>query len=124
MQHEIDPLITENIDEFSEILYSLGFKKSAARILIFLDAAFEASHEEICKGTGMSQCQVVRGIEILIGHNLLQVRKGRKKTRGKRLKLYSLTRSIEEILKDVEVQKTEELQKKLARLLMLCSFVS
>jgi len=120
MKPEIDPLISETIDEFSEILFSFGYKKSPARIIIFLHAAFEASYEEMCRGTGMSPCQVARGFQILKGRNLIQIRKGRKKVHGKRPNLYSLTGPIEDIIQAIDAKKKEELQMKIGRLQMLC----
>ncbi len=79
-----------------------------------------APHEEICRGTGMSPCQVARGFQILKGHNLIQIRKGRKKVHGKRPNLYSLTGPIEDIIQAIDARKKEELQMKIGRLQMLC----
>lgn len=123
MVPEIDPLISETIGEFSEILFGFGFKKSAAKIVIFLHASFEASNREICRGTGMSLCQVTRGLQILRGRELIQIRKGHKKMRGKRQNLYSLTRSVDDILKDIETKENDKLRAKISRLRMLCSLV-
>jgi len=125
MKTGIDPLVSESIDEFSEILFSFGYKKSSARIIIFLHVAFEASYDEICRGTGMSQCQVARGLQILRGQNLIQIRKGRKKVHGKRPKLYSLAGPIGDIIHLIDAREKEELQVKIGRLQMLsCLFAS
>lgn len=94
--------------EFADILHSFGMQRKAALIVTYLANVGEASSREIEQATQMSQPEVCLTIRDLRGENWIGERKVKAEGKGRPSLAYTLTTSIDEIIKHIEDKKLRE----------------
>jgi predicted transcriptional regulator len=124
MESITDTYISEIMEESSHIFSRLGVIKAGGKILVFLSSTFEATAAEIMTGTGVSHKRTYSALGRLVRRKFVTARKPRKRILGKKQKVYRLSKPIADILRDIEIEKTNELRGNIARLEMLCTLIN
>lgn len=94
--------------EFVEALRGLNVLRSAAALITYLANVSEATSREIEMGTGLRQPEVSTGVRVLRENNWVMERDVKAERKGRPMKVYSLSASLEEIIKHYEDEKGRE----------------
>ena len=94
--------------EFVEALRGLNVLKSAAALITYLANVSEATSREIEMGTGLRQPEVSIGVRVLRENNWVTEYDVKSEKKGRPMKVYSLSASLEEIIKHYEEEKGRE----------------
>ena len=94
--------------EFVEALQGLNVSRSAAALITYLANVREATSREIEMGTGLRQPEVSLGMRVLRENNWVIERDIKSEKKGRPMKVYSLSASLEEILEHYEEEKSRE----------------
>ena len=108
MKHLID--FTEKDDEFAEILVKTGLKKNYAKVLVFLAKNKSLTSRDVERGTDLRQPEVSIAINHLRKRGWVKISNLLTENKGRPVKLYTLHISIQDILHEIESEKSEEFQ--------------
>jgi predicted transcriptional regulator len=104
MEQNIILQFTEVDLEITEILSSVGLKNNEARVLVVLFKGYDLTSREIERLVDLRQPEVSIAINQLIGRKWVQVSSLITEKKGRPVKVYSLTVSIDSILDQIESQ--------------------
>ena len=91
-----------------EALRGLNVSRSAAALITFLANASEATSREIEMGTGLRQPEVSIGMRVLRENKWIMEREVKSEKKGRPMRVYSLSVSLDEIIKHYEGEKSRE----------------
>ena len=94
--------------EFVETLRSLSVPRNVATLITFLANVDEASSREIEMGSDLRQPEVSIAMRTLRNNNWVEEREIKKDGKGRPMKVYRLTISLDEIIKHFEEEKLHE----------------
>ncbi len=94
--------------DFIEALKSLKVPKKVAALIVFLGSTSEATSREIEIGTGLRQPVVSIGMGMLRKNNWINERDLKTAGKGRPKRVYSLSLSLDEIIKHLEEEKSRE----------------
>jgi len=94
--------------DFIEVLKSLKVPKSVAAIITYLASMSEATSREIEIGTGLRQPEVSMGMRTLHENSWVAETDIKGEGKGRPRKVYSLSVSLDEIIKHYEEEKSRE----------------
>ncbi len=94
--------------EFVEALRSLNVPRGAAALITYLAGMSEATSREIEIGTGLRQPEVSIAMRTLRQNNWVNERDVKAEGKGRPMKIYKLSTTIEEIIKHYENVKNSE----------------
>ncbi len=98
----------ENDLQFIEIMEELGISKNVAKLILYLANVNEASSKEIENATDLRQPEVSIGMRTLRDKQWVKEQNIKKLGKGRPMRLYSLSTSLNIILKHLEEEKIAE----------------
>jgi predicted transcriptional regulator len=108
MRQEKVMYFTQDEEEFANLLIKIGTKKNIARVLVFLAKTPEATSHTIENGTDLRQPEVSLAMGYLMDQGWIKSRECKGERKGRPMKMYTLTKPINEILDYVENEKKIE----------------
>jgi len=94
--------------EFAETLRSLGVQRNVAILITYLANVDEASSRDIEMGSNLRQPEVSIAMRTLRDNNWVDEREVKRGGKGRPMKVYSLSTSINEVIKHFEEEKQQE----------------
>ncbi len=94
--------------EFVEVLRDLGIPRNVASMITYLANVDEATSREIEIGSNLRQPEVSIAMRTLRNNDWVEEREIKKDGKGRPMKVYRLTISLEEIIRHFEEEKKKE----------------
>ena len=94
--------------EFVEVLRGLGIPRNVASMITYLANVEEATSREIEIGSNLRQPEVSIAMRTLRNNDWVEEREIKKDGKGRPMKVYRLTISLEEIIRHFEEEKKRE----------------
>ncbi|MCJ7445429.1 MAG: ArsR family transcriptional regulator [Methanotrichaceae archaeon] len=94
--------------EFVEVLRELGISRNVASMVTYLANVEEATSREIEIGSNLRQPEVSIAMRTLRNNNWVEEREIKKNGKGRPMKVYRLTISLENIIQHFEDEKKRE----------------
>jgi len=94
--------------EIVEALRGLNVQRSTAALITYLANVREATTREIERGTDLRQPEVSIGMRVLRENKWIMEREVKSEKKGRPMRVYSLSVSLEEIIKHYEEEKSRE----------------
>ena len=110
MRMEKVMVFTEEDEEFSNLLTELGLKRNVAKVLIYLAMTEEATSREIERSSDLRQPEVSIAMRTLKENDWIESRESKAESKGRPVKIYRLSKSITEIMDQIEKSKREEIE--------------
>ena len=114
---------TEKEIEFVRLLIDIGTKKNVAQVLVFLANVSEATSRDIERGTDLRQPEVSLAMHYLISKEWIRMRENKAEGKGRPVKIYSLSKTIDKIMISFEKEKKEQAKQQLARVQKLRDYI-
>lgn len=95
-------------EEITRMLVEAGLKQNYSRVLVFLFHHSDLTSRDIERGTSLRQPEVSIAINFLISQGWAEISSLITENKGRPVKLYRLSASIDTILDDIEAGKKEE----------------
>ena len=124
MRQEKVQFYTKKEEEFSNLLIKIGTKRNVAKVLVFLATTPEASSRAIERGTDLRQPEVSIAMRYLAEQNWISARNSKAESKGRPVKIYELSKSINEIMNVIEKEKKKEAQNQLAMVQKLRDYIT
>ncbi|KAF1073230.1 hypothetical protein MKMG_02229 [Methanogenium sp. MK-MG] len=106
-------VFTEEDEEFSDLLTEIGLKRNVAKVLIYLAMTEEATSREIERSSDLRQPEVSIAMRTLKENEWIESRESKAESKGRPVKIYRLSKSINEIMDLIEKNKREEVENQL-----------
>ena len=104
--HNLSPQDKKIVKVFSE----LGMPRNLAKTLMYISQVDECRSAEIEHGANLRQPEVSVAMQLLQDKGWVRRRDLKKKGKGRPVHLYSLTSSIDDIVKNFEKDKVKEIE--------------
>jgi predicted transcriptional regulator len=114
---------TEKEREFVDLLIDIGTKKNVAQVLVFLANVPKATSRDIERGTDLRQPEVSLAMRYLIGQDWIRITENKAEGKGRPVKIYSLSKSIDKIMNSIEKEKKEQAKQQIARVQKLREYI-
>jgi predicted transcriptional regulator len=114
---------TEKEEEFVNLLIDIGTKQSIAKVLVFLSNTAEATSRDIERGTDLRQPEVSIAMRYLAEQEWIKSRESKAESKGRPVKIYVLSKSINDIMNSIEKEKKEEAKSQLALVQKLREYI-
>jgi predicted transcriptional regulator len=114
---------TEKEREFVALLIDIGTRKNVAQVLVFLANVPKATSRDIERGTDLRQPEVSLAMRYLIGQDWIKTAERKAEGKGRPVKIYSLSKSIDKIMNSIEKEKKEQAKQQIARVQKLREYV-
>ncbi len=114
---------TQKEEEFANLLMKIGIKKNVARVLVYLANAPEATSRDIERGTDLRQPEVSIAMASLIEQKWVESREKKAENKGRPVKIYRLSKTIDEIMDNIEREKRDEATKQMKLIQQLRSYL-
>ncbi|NYT01739.1 MAG: ArsR family transcriptional regulator [Methanosarcinales archaeon] len=95
-------------EEFASILMNIGLKRTVAKVLTYLAGVEEATYREIEIGSDLRQPEVSIAMRELRNLDWISERDEKNPGKGRPYRIYTLNRSLPEIIEYLEREKTRE----------------
>jgi predicted transcriptional regulator len=96
---------TPKEEEFAMLLMNIGLKRNVAKVLVYLANTSEATSRDIERGTDLRQPEVSIAMRTLKDNEWIETRESKAESKGRPVKIYRLSRPIEEIMDIIERNK-------------------
>ena len=106
-------IFTDEDEEFSDLLTEIGLKRNVAKVLVYLASSPEATSRDIERGTDLRQPEVSIAMRTLKESGWIQSRESKAESKGRPVKIYSLSKQINEIMDTIEENKRKEVENQL-----------
>ncbi|HWQ66869.1 MAG TPA: helix-turn-helix domain-containing protein [Methanospirillum sp.] len=93
--------LSDKDEEISEILCNVGLKKNEARILVLMFKNIDYVSRDIERAADLRQPEVSVALNALIRKNWVEISHQNKQNKGRPVKIYRLSRTIDEILDEL-----------------------
>lgn len=97
-------------EEISDLLTEIGIKRNVAKALVFLSQVEEATSREIERGTDLRQPEVSIAMRALKERKWIEDMENKAESKGRPVKIYQLSRPINEIVDTIEEEKRKEIE--------------
>ena len=114
MRQENILYFTDKEEEFANLLIKIGTKKNIAKVLVFLAKTPETTTHALERGTDMRQPEVSLAMRYLMDQGCIRSRESEGERKGRPMKIYTLAKSIDEIMTCIENEKKIEASNQLA----------
>lgn len=104
---------TQKEEEFASLLITIGLKRNVAKVLVYLSNTSEATSRDIERGTDLRQPEVSIAMRTLNQNEWIESRESKAESKGRPVKIYRLSRPIEEIMDIIEIKKRKEVKNQL-----------
>lgn len=101
-------VLDDNDREFVEVLRDLGIPRNVASMITYLANVDEATSREIEIGSNLRQPEVSIAMRTLRNNDWVEVREIKKDGKGRPMKVYKLTISLDDIIKHFEDENKRE----------------
>ena len=115
---------TPKEEEFAKLLIDIGLKRNVAKVLVYLANTPEATSRDIERGTDLRQPEVSIAMRSLKEYEWIQSRESKAESKGRPVKIYSLSRPIEDIMDVIEKNKQKEVDSQLALIRQVREYIS
>jgi len=115
---------TPKEEEFAKLLTDIGLKRNVAKVLVYLANTPEATSRDIERGTDLRQPEVSIAMRSLKEYEWIQSRESKAESKGRPVKIYSLSRPIEDIMDVIEKNKQKEVDSQLALIRQVREYIS
>lgn len=105
---------TPKEEEFAMLLMNIGLKRNVSKVLVYLANTSEATSRDIERGTDLRQPEVSIAMRTLKDNEWIETRESKAESKGRPVKIYRLSRPIEEIMDIIERNKRKEVKSQLA----------
>jgi predicted transcriptional regulator len=116
MRQENVQYFTEKEEEFANLLMEIGTRKNIAKVLVFLAKTPEATSLAIEQGTDLRQPEVSLAMAYMMDKSWIRSRECKGERKGRPMKMYTLTKTMNEILDYIENEKKIEAGNQLGRM--------
>lgn len=99
---------TPRDEELAELLIGIGIKRNVSKVLVYLANTEEATSRDIERGTDLRQPEVSIAMRYLKECDWIDTRESKSESKGRPVKIYTLSRSITEIMDTIEKEKKKE----------------
>jgi predicted transcriptional regulator len=99
---------TPKEEELAELLMGIGIKRNVSKVLVYLAGIDEATSRDIERGTDLRQPEVSIAMRYLKECNWIETRESKSESKGRPVKIYTLSRPITEIMDTIEKEKRKE----------------
>ena len=113
MRMEKVMIFTDEDEEFSNLLTEIGLKRNVAKVLVYLASSPEATSRDIERGPDLRQPEVSIAMRTLKENGWIQSRESKAESKGRPVKIYSLSKPITEIMDIIEENKRKEVENQL-----------
>jgi len=104
---------TEKEEEFAKLLTEIGVKRNVAKVLVYLANTPEATSRDIERGTDLRQPEVIIAMRTLKDNELIASRESKAESKGRPVKIYSLSQPVDKIIDVIEKNKQKEVKAQL-----------
>ena len=104
---------TEREEEFVNLLIEIGMRRTVAKVLVFLANIEEATSRDIERGTDLRQPEVSIAMNYMYERDWLKSRESKAMSKGRPVKIYTLSKPITKIMDNIEAEKKEEAKHRL-----------
>ena len=104
---------TEREEEFVTLLIEIGMRRTVAKVLVFLANIEEATSRDIERGTDLRQPEVSIAMNYMYERDWLKSRESKAMSKGRPVKIYTLSKPITKIMDNIEAEKKEEAKHRL-----------
>jgi predicted transcriptional regulator len=104
---------TDREEELASLLTDVGMKRNVAKVLVYLANTEKATSREIERGTDLRQPEVSIAMRTLGEKGWIVNVESKAECKGRPVKIYSLSKSIGEIIDIIESDKKTEIQSQL-----------
>lgn len=115
---------TPREEEFANLLIKIGMKRNVAKVLVYLANTPEATSRDIERGTDLRQPEVSIAMASLMEQEWVRNRESKAENKGRPVKIYRLSRPVEEIMDRIEKEKREEANNQLTMIQQLRDYIS
>ncbi len=113
MRSEKVMYFTPKEEEFATLLVDIGLKRNVSKVLVYLANTTEATSRDIERGTDLRQPEVSIAMRTLKENAWIESRESKAESKGRPVKIYRLSRPIEEIMDVIEKEKRKEVKNQL-----------
>ena len=114
MRQETVTYFTEKEEEFANLLIKIGTRKNIAKVLVFLVKTPEATTLALERGTNMRQSEVSIAMRYLMDQAWIRSSESPSENKGRPMIIFTLAKSIDEIMDCIGNEKKIEASNKLA----------
>lgn len=114
---------TEKEEEFVNLLIEIGMRRTVAKVLVFLANVDEATSRDIERGTDLRQPEVSIAMNYMFERDWLKNRESKAMSKGRPVKIYSLSKPVDKIIDSIEREKNQEVKNQLALIKKMGSYV-
>lgn len=114
---------TEKEEEFVNLLIEIGMRRTVAKVLVFLANVEEATSRDIERGTDLRQPEVSIAMNYMFERDWLKNRESKAMSKGRPVKIYSLSKPVDKIIDSIEREKNQEVKNQLALIKKMGSYV-
>jgi predicted transcriptional regulator len=100
---------TDAEEELSNLLTEIGMKRNVSKVLVYLANTNEATSRDIERGTDLRQPEVSIAMRTLMEKEWIDSRESKAESKGRPVKIYSLSKDINDIVDIIEVEKEKEI---------------
>jgi predicted transcriptional regulator len=104
---------TDREEEFVNLLIDIGMRRTVAKVLVFLANVDEATSRDIERGTDLRQPEVSIAMNYMYEHDWLKSRESKAMSKGRPVKIYTLSKPIAKIMDNIDQEKKEEARHRL-----------
>ena len=116
-------LFTEKEEEFVNLLIEIGMRRTVAKVLVFLANVDEATSRDIERGTDLRQPEVSIAMNYMFEREWLKNRESKAMSKGRPVKIYSLSKPVAKIFDSIEREKNQEVKDQLALVKKMGSYI-
>ncbi|OPY35648.1 MAG: hypothetical protein A4E34_00649 [Methanoregula sp. PtaU1.Bin006] len=116
-------LFTEKEEEFVNLLIEIGMRRTVAKVLVFLANVDEATSRDIERGTDLRQPEVSIAMNYMFERDWLKNRESKAMSKGRPVKIYSLSKPVDKIFDSIEREKNQEVKNQLALVKKMGSYI-
>jgi len=116
-------LFTEKEEEFVNLLIEIGMRRTVAKVLVFLANVDEATSRDIERGTDLRQPEVSIAMNYMFERDWLKSRESKAMSKGRPVKIYSLSKPVDKIIDSIEREKNQEVKNQLALIKKMGSYI-
>ncbi len=99
---------TPKEEELAELLMGIGIKRNVSKVLVYLASIDEATSRDIERGTDLRQPEVSIAMRYLKEVNWIETRESKSESKGRPVKIYTLSLPITDIMDTIEKEKKKE----------------